>query len=106
MNQKLDAPGAVIGNVVRTLIELDAKKVTAYLSENLTVKASRVMYAPTKRVGRRKVRGKPRINGRDTRADIAVTVGVPNYAERRFIKACKAAGEPFPVKKLQIRMPA
>jgi hypothetical protein len=31
-----------------------------------------------------------------------VTVGKPNYAERTFIKKCKAAGESFPVRKIQL----
>jgi hypothetical protein len=34
---------------------------------------------------------------------VLVTFGKPNYAERLFIKKLKAAGEPFPVKKLQLR---
>lgn len=90
MNVKYDAPASVIGKVVRTLLEGQAAKVTAYLSPQLTVKASRVLF------GRK-------IDKRDRRADVRLTVGVPNYAERRFIKACLAAGEPFPVKKFQVR---
>jgi hypothetical protein len=33
--------------------------------------------------------------------EIALTIGAPNYAARQFIKRCKQAGEPFPVKKLR-----
>lgn len=92
MSPKYDAPSGVIGNVVKTLLESDAAKVTAFLSPNLTVKASRVMFGG-------------RIDKRDARADVRVTIGVPNYAERRFIKACKDAGEPFPIKRLQVKLP-
>ena len=92
MNAKYDVEAKLIGNVVRTLLEMDAKKVTAYVSPRLTVKASRVLFA-----------GK--IDKRDARADVVVTVGVPNYEERRFIKAARAANEHFPVRKLQIKMP-
>lgn len=34
--------------------------------------------------------------------DFVVKVGVPNYLEVRFIAKCKQAGEPFPVKKVQL----
>lgn len=30
--------------------------------------------------------------------EFILTIGRPNYLERRFIKHCKNAGEPFPVK--------
>jgi hypothetical protein len=40
---------------------------------------------------------------RDTRETFLVTVGAPNYYERRFIKACQKAGEPFPVRKVQLK---
>lgn len=92
MNHHFDVPPKVVGEVVWTLLEHDAKKVTAFLSPRLTVKASRTLYD-----------GK--ISKRDRRADVSVTIGEPNYAERRFIKAALAAGEPFPVKRFQIKMP-
>lgn len=92
MNPKFDAQPGIIGRVVRTLIETPgAHKVTAYLSPNQTVKATQIVFC-----------GKlPRKNAR--RADIRVTIGDPNHAERAFIKAARAAGEPFPIKKLQIK---
>jgi len=34
---------------------------------------------------------------------MVLTIGRPNYAEREFIKLCKKAGEPFPVKKMQLK---
>jgi len=34
---------------------------------------------------------------------MVVTYGAPNYIEAKFVKVCKKAGEPFPVKKIQFR---
>lgn len=42
-------------------------------------------------------------NGRNSREEMVVTFGAPNYEAREFIKKCKKAGEPFPVKKVQLR---
>ena len=35
--------------------------------------------------------------------EITLTIGRPNYAEREFIKDCQKAGEPFPVRNIQIK---
>jgi hypothetical protein len=35
--------------------------------------------------------------------DMVVTIGRPNFVEREFIRRCKIAGEPFPVKKVQVK---
>jgi len=78
---------AVVGKVVSTLIATESKKATAYLSPRLTVKATRVSFDG-------------RIDGRDRRADIRLTIGTPNFDERHFIKAAVRAGESFPVKKV------
>ena len=93
MNQKYDVKGDIIGHVVRTLLATDARKVTAYLSPKLTVKASRLTFDG-------------RVDKRSSRADVRLTLGVPNHAERAFIKACVKAGEPFPVARFQVKMPA
>lgn len=37
------------------------------------------------------------------RVIMIVTMGKPNYAERRFIKLAKLAGESFPIKKIQLK---
>jgi len=78
---------AVVGKVVSTLIATESKKATAYLSPRLTVKATRRAWD-----------GK--IDRRDRRADIVLTIGEPNCDERHFIKTAIRAGEPFPVKKV------
>ncbi len=64
-----------------------AKKATVYLSSNLVVSIC--------------FHNRP--YARCTRRDLVVKVGVPNYLETRFIKACKKAGEPLPVKKVQLK---
>jgi hypothetical protein len=69
---------------------LGAKKATKYLSPKEVVKAT--------------YRGK-----RDKRSrshTILVTLGSPNYEEREFITKAKKAGEPFPIKKIQLKFPA
>lgn len=49
----------------------------------------------------RKTYGKKIVKGN---IEIALTIGKPNYAEREFIKLCQKANEPFPVKKLQLKV--
>ena len=61
-----------------------AKSATKYISPNLVARAVRF--------------GKFDSQGLDVR----VKLGRPNFAERKFIKLCKKAGEPFPVKKIQL----
>lgn len=39
----------------------------------------------------------------DLRHTIILKIGRPNFREREFIKACRKAGEPFPVKKVQLK---
>lgn len=69
------------------LTEGGYKKATKYFSPHLVLKATR--------------RGNPRKNERIT--EILFTFGRPNYAERAFIKKCIKSGEPFPVKKIQLK---
>ena len=76
--------------VVEAVLETGAYKATKFLSAKETVKATR----------RRFRRGGGRIT------EVLLTVGRPNYAERQFIKKAQAAGEPFPIKKVQLKFPA
>ena len=61
--------------------------VTAFISPTKTVKLTRQ---------RRYKKG----DGAET---MILTFGRPNYKEREFIKQCKKAKEPFPVKKTLLR---
>ena len=62
------------------------RRATVYQSPQMVVKATR--------------RHKGRKNERQT--EWVLTVGVPNFAERKFIKDCKDAGEIFPVRDVQL----
>ena len=73
--------------VVSALIRNGAYEATKYVSENETIKATR----------------RHKWTKRDRQREVVVTFGKPNYAEREFIKLCKDSGEPFPVKKIQLK---
>lgn len=82
-----------IGSVVKTLLSTGACRATKYLSYRLTVVATRPLYKGSA----------PRKNERST--TVIVTVGRPNYESREFLRLVKKAGEPFPVKKIQLKFP-
>lgn len=83
----------VIGQVVNAVLANRAHRATKVLSERLTVKATVPLYD-----------GKlPRRGG--TRHDIVLTIGAPNFAERKLIKACRKAGEPIPVRRILLKFP-
>lgn len=104
--ERLDGvTSTVIGEVVMCLIYSEGAHVaTKYLDERTVVRATRPRLKQMKKrgkpVGTRKLNGGYRY---DTRINVVVTVGAPNYAGREFIKACKKAGETFPVKKIQLK---
>lgn len=78
--------------LISTLLSSGARQALKVISPTEVLQATRLSY-----------RGRflPR-NG----VHVVLTAGRPNYLARRFIKACKKAGEPFPVKKIQLRFPA
>ena len=80
-----------INAVIEDLVTTKARTATKYLSDKLTVKATRPLYQGN-RFHKRQL-------------DIVLTVGPPNYAERRFIKLCRKAGQAFPVRKVQLKYP-
>jgi hypothetical protein len=80
-----------IADVIGTLLSSGAKTATKYVSEKLTIRASRRIY---------RYNGKP---GNDI--EVVLTIGKPNFEAREFIKLCKKAKEPFPVKKIQLKFP-
>lgn len=63
-----------------------ARRATVYQTEKLTVKVTRQY----------------KFCSRDTHETFLLTIGVPNYRERQFIRKCKKVGEPFPVPTVQI----
>ncbi len=73
--------------VISALLVTSMRKATKFLGPNLTVKATR--------------QGK--FDRRCRQQTFILTIGKPNYAEREFIKKCRKAGEPLPVKKVQLK---
>jgi hypothetical protein len=85
----MKVPRYAIHNVVEACLETEARKAEIYLSTELVIRATR-RHAPN--------------NSRCNRAhhEIVLTIGPPNYAERQFIRWLKRAGEPLPVRKMQL----
>ena len=81
-----------IYQVVSAIIDGGAFKATKYIRPTLTVKATRKLYGKKRRPSQKSL-------------EVILTAGKPNYEERAFIKKLGKAGEPFPVKKVQMKMP-
>ncbi len=77
----------VFATVLGALVASDAKSAIKYLSPKLVVKATWL--------------NKP--SNRNRLESAVVTFGAPGFKEQKFIDACAQAGEPFPVKKVQLR---
>lgn len=78
---------AVMKAVMAILECPDLKRATVYLDDKTTVKCTR--YRPVDRQMRVE--------------SVVLTFGRSNYAERKFIKLCKKAGQKFPVGKSQLK---
>ena len=89
----MSVPLNALTQAIEALLRTDSKQAVKYVSPVLVVKATRVTYRANGR--------KPRKNERST--ELVLTFGRPGYREREFIKACAKAGEPFPVKRVQLR---
>lgn len=74
--------GQAVGDV---LTITNVRRATAFISPTLTIKAT---------AQRRQER-------RDKQATCLVTVGRPNFVERRFIRVCQKAGMVFPLSQIQ-----
>jgi hypothetical protein len=88
-------PNNMFGKLMAALLaDKSIKSATYYIRENLIVRARAQTY---------KYRKGKRTDNRSNRETFTITVGAPNYAERQFIKQLVKAGEPFPVKKMQLK---
>lgn len=76
-----------IARVVEATLGLGCRKATVFLNPKLIVRATR----------------RHKYDGRDKNCEVILTIGAPNYREREFVRACLKAGEPFPVKKVQLK---
>lgn len=77
------------GDVVVAVVAAKAWRAVKYVSPTQVVRATRVLWR--KRIPRT--------------VDIRLSVCRPNYREVRFIRDCKKAGVPFPVRKIQLQFP-
>jgi len=75
--------------LIEALLDHSVIRATKYVSRTKVIRATRIRFS-------KKI---------DKRGPISIvfTIGKPNYLERDFIKQCKKAGEPFPVKKIQLK---
>lgn len=89
----MSVPLNAFTQAIEALLRTDSKQAVKYVSPALVVKATRVTYRAH---GRRPRKG-------ERSSEVVLTFGKPGYREREFIKACKKAGEPFPVKRVQLR---
>ena len=80
-------PMKAFTRAIEGVLGYGARSATVYLSEEQRVTATHV-HRPDKR---------------SRSVTIAVTYGKLNWAGREFVKACKRAGEPFPVRKPQLK---
>lgn len=81
-----------IKRAVGALLRSEAWKATLYLGPREIVRATRRYY-------QRAHGSRPN----PKRIEVLVTIGRPNYQERGFIKACRKAGEPLPLRRVQLR---
>ena len=82
---------AIYEQLANAILDKKARKAVKYVSPKHVVKATRRFY--------RRCRRQPK------KVEIVFTIGSPNYTERKFIKLAQKAGEPFPIKKIQMRFP-
>lgn len=80
-----------VGLVIESLLSFNVKRATKYLRPDFVISAQRKVWG-----------GKP--DFRDKSVEVVLKIGRPNFAEKEFIKQCKKAGEPFPVKGVQFKL--
>lgn len=81
-----------ITTVINAVLIANAHRAVKYVSEKEIIRA-------TRRLAHGKVP-----NGKNI--EVVLTIGRPNYSEREFIKKCKRAGEPFPIRKVRLQYPS
>ena len=84
---RMKIPRNAIARAVESVLELGCRKATVYLNELTVVKAT-ALHRPDKR---------------ERSVTTLVTVGKPNFLERRFIRVCRKSDEPLPVRKVQLK---
>lgn len=87
VGRRLEALASATAKCVAAIESSDAKKASVFVSEKLVVSVCRRF----------------KRHARSSREDFVLKIGAPNYLERKFIRLCRRAGEPLPVKKVQLR---
>lgn len=78
-------------DVVEAVLAGGVVKATKYVSPNEIVRAVRRRFGKNKKFNRGNM-------------EIILTIGKPNFVERDFVKKCKKVGEPFPIRKVQLKL--
>ena len=73
-----------IGQTVRYVVDGNAYRATKYISDKLVIKATR----------------RHKFDVKADHQEVVVTIGAPNYSERKFIKLAKT--EPLPIRNVQL----
>ena len=84
----MNIPKRVFSNVIEALNIKGARRAVAYLDAKTVVMGTR----------------QRKLSLRDRSHTIIVTYGAPNYRQRKFVKQCKKAKEPLPLRKIQIEL--
>ncbi len=82
--------GKIYSQVLDYVVIGEAIKATKYMTDKHVIRAVRKTF-----------KGKILKN---RNIEITLTIGRPNFLEREFIKKCKKANEPFPIKKIQLKL--
>lgn len=80
-----------VGSVINAFNQPKVYSATKYLSDKIVVRATR-----------RRYNGK--LPAKNQNLEAILVIGRPNYAQKKFIKLCQKAKEPFPIKKVQLKL--
>ena len=76
-----------VEKVVNALARPEVRKASCYIRPDFVITGTRMH----------------KLDRRSKSSSILLTMGSPNFRGRMFVKACQKAGEPFPVKKIQLK---
>lgn len=76
-----------IENLLATLWSSELRSASKFVRPDLVVTVTR----------------RHKVDKRRSTREFVLTIGKPNFRGRAFIKACLKAGEPFPVKRVQVK---
>jgi len=83
-------PRKIFSELAEVILEGGAVRATKYYDDKTVVSCKRKLFG-----------GK--IDKRSDITELLFKIGAPNYKEQEFIRKCKKVGEPFPVKKIQMK---